>query len=67
MIASISLLGLATRTIPIGTAYAVWTGIGIVGTAVFGAIAWNESCNLMRLICIGLIIAGAIGLKLGAH
>ena len=67
MLASVSLLGLAARTIPIGTAYAVWTGIGIVGTTVFGGIAWNESFDLMRLICIGLIIAGAIGLKLGAH
>jgi quaternary ammonium compound-resistance protein SugE len=66
MAASIILLGFAVRTIPIGTAYAVWTGIGAVGTAVVGMIAMDESRSPIRLICMGLIISGSVGLKLCA-
>lgn len=62
--ASMLLLGWAAKTLPIGTAYAVWTGIGAVGAAIAGLILFGESANAMRLACIGLIIAGVAGLKL---
>ena len=58
------LLGLALRTLPLGTAYAVWTGIGSVGTAVLGIILFREPATAMRLVCIGLIVIGIVGLKL---
>ncbi|MFN3402034.1 MAG: DMT family transporter [Ferrovibrio sp.] len=61
--ASMYLLSLATRTIPIGTAYAVWVGIGAVGTAAYGILALGEDRNVLRLLCFGLIIAGIVGLK----
>ncbi|HLV34849.1 MAG TPA: quaternary ammonium compound efflux SMR transporter SugE [Spirillospora sp.] len=64
MIASFGLLSLALRTLPIGTAYAIWTGIGAVGTAVLGIVLFKESADVARLVCIGLIVAGVIGLKL---
>lgn len=64
--ASFLLLGLAMRTLPIGTAYAVWVGIGAVGTAILGILLFGESANMFRLLSIGLICAGIIGLKL-AH
>jgi len=64
MIASMWLLADATRTLPIGTAYAVWTGIGAVGAALLGIMLFQESANLMRLACIALIIIGIAGLKL---
>ena len=64
MIVSIALLGLALKTLPLGTAYAVWTGIGTVGTAVFGIMLFGESTAALRLACIALIVAGIIGLKL---
>lgn len=64
MIISMYLLAIAARTLPIGTAYAVWTGIGAVGAALLGLMLLGESANPARLICIGLIIAGVIGLKL---
>jgi quaternary ammonium compound-resistance protein SugE len=64
MIASMWLLAVAVRTLPIGTAYAVWTGIGTVGTALVGLAVLGEPATLARLACIGLIIAGIIGLKL---
>ena len=64
--ASMVLLGWAAKTLPIGTAYAVWTGIGAVGAAVAGLILFGESANAMRLACIGLIIAGVVGLKLSS-
>jgi quaternary ammonium compound-resistance protein SugE len=64
MIASLGLLGLALRTLPVGTAYAVWTGIGAVGTAILGMILFGESAAAARLGCIGLIVAGIVGLKL---
>ncbi|MES3020962.1 MAG: quaternary ammonium compound efflux SMR transporter SugE [Pseudomonadota bacterium] len=64
MAGSIALLGLALRSLPLGTAYAVWTGIGTVGTAIFGMVMLGEPAGAMRLGCIALIIAGIIGLKL---
>jgi len=62
--ASMTLLALALRTLPIGTAYAIWTGIGTLGTVTFGIILFNEPVTAMRLVCIGLILAGIVGLKL---
>jgi len=62
--ASMLLLGWAVRSLPIGTAYAVWTGIGAIGAAIAGLMLFGESANPLRLLCIGLIIAGVVGLKL---
>jgi quaternary ammonium compound-resistance protein SugE len=67
MIASMGLLGLAVRTLPIGTAYAVWTGIGTVGTVIVGIAVLGESASGPRLVCVALIIAGIVGLKLMPH
>jgi quaternary ammonium compound-resistance protein SugE len=64
MLASITLLAQALRVIPVGTGYAVWTGIGAVGTALFGMWLFGESRAALRLGCIGLIVAGIVGLKL---
>ena len=64
MAASILLLGLALKTLPIGTAYAVWTGIGAVGTAILGIALFGDPATVARLACIGLIVAGIVGLKL---
>ncbi len=64
MIASVWLLALALKGIPVGTGYAVWTGIGAVGTAILGIVLFNEAATLARLACIGLIVAGIFGLKL---
>jgi len=64
MAGSIILLGVAVKTLPIGTAYAVWTGIGAVGTAVLGIILFGDPATALRLACIGLIVAGIAGLKL---
>lgn len=61
---SMYLLSLATRSIPIGTAYAVWVGIGAVGTAVYGILALGEDKSLLCMLCFALIIAGIAGLKL---
>ena len=66
MVASIGLLGLAMRTLPVGTAYAVWTGIGAVGTVVLGIVLFGEPATMARLACAGLIVAGIVGLKLTA-
>ncbi len=66
MIASLVLLGLAVRTLPVGTAYAVWTGIGTVGTVLLGILLFGESTEPMRLLFIAMIVAGIIGLKLVA-
>jgi quaternary ammonium compound-resistance protein SugE len=66
MIVSMYLLALAARTLPIGTAYAVWTGIGAVGAALLGIMLFAESANVVRLACIALIVAGIIGLKLSS-
>ena len=64
MVASIYFLAQALKTIPVGTGYAVWTGIGAAGTAILGIVLFAESASLSRLMCIGLIVAGIIGLKL---
>ncbi|MDH2340925.1 quaternary ammonium compound efflux SMR transporter SugE [Bradyrhizobium sp. SSUT18] len=64
MAGSIVLLGLALKSLPIGTAYAVWTGIGAVGTATLGIILFGEPATAFRLASIGLIVAGIVGLKL---
>ncbi|KQY40167.1 MULTISPECIES: quaternary ammonium compound efflux SMR transporter SugE [Rhizobium/Agrobacterium group] len=66
MVASIVLLGIAVRTLPLGTAYAVWTGIGTVGTVILGIVLFAEPATAMRLGCIALIITGIAGLKLTA-
>jgi quaternary ammonium compound-resistance protein SugE len=64
MVVSLGLLGLALKTLPVGTAYAVWTGIGTVGTALLGIYLLGEPATVVRLVCIGLIVSGIIGLKL---
>ncbi|HUF20435.1 MAG TPA: quaternary ammonium compound efflux SMR transporter SugE [Burkholderiales bacterium] len=64
MVVSVVLLGLAMRTLPVGTAYAVWTGIGSVGTVILGIFLFGESAAVLRLLCIVLIVAGILGLKL---
>lgn len=61
--ASIGLLGLALRSLPVGTAYAVWTGIGTAGTTALGIYLFNEPAALLRVACIGLILLGIVGLK----
>lgn len=63
MVASVTLLSLALKTIPVGTGYAIWTGIGAAGTAILGIVLFGESAAAMRLFCLGLIVAGIIGLK----
>ena len=66
MALSLLFLGLALKTLPVGTAYAVWTGIGAVGVAILGIILFAEPATAARLGCIGLIVAGIVGLKLVA-
>jgi quaternary ammonium compound-resistance protein SugE len=66
MIASFYFLAQALKTIPVGTGYAVWTGIGAAGTAILGIILFAEPASALRLLCIALIVAGIIGLKLAA-
>lgn len=64
MAASMFLLALAARGLPIGTAYAVWTGIGAAGTALMGILLFHESASALRLLCVALIVTGVVGLKL---
>jgi len=64
MVASVVCLAFALKTIPVGTGYAVWTGIGAVGTAILGIVLFSESASPARLACIGLIVAGIVGLKI---
>ena len=64
MVVSLGLLGLALKTLPLGTAYAIWTGIGTIGTVVLGIVLFAEPAEAVRLACIGLIVAGILGLKL---
>jgi quaternary ammonium compound-resistance protein SugE len=64
MIVSIWFLAIALRTIPVGTGYAVWTGIGATGTAILGIVLFAEPATAARLACIGAIVAGIVGLKL---
>ena len=66
MIVSVYLLAVAVRTLPIGTGYAVWTGIGAAGTVILGIVLLGEPATVARLACIGLILAGIIGLKLAS-
>ena len=66
MAGSIGLLGLAVRTLPLGTAYAVWTGIGTVGTVLLGIFLFGEPISFVRALCVLLIVAGITGLKLFA-
>ena len=66
LVGSMALLGIAVRTLPLGTAYAVWTGIGTIGTAVLGIALFQEPVTAIRLVCIALIVAGIAGLKLAS-
>lgn len=66
MVISVVLLGLAMKTLPVGTAYAVWTGIGIVGTVILGVILLGEPVTAARVVCILLIVTGIIGLKISS-
>mgnify|MGYP000971779252 FL=1 len=65
MVASVVLLAWTMKTLPVGTAYAVWTGIGAVGTVILGIALFGEAATFARLACVGLIVAGVVGLKLG--
>lgn len=64
MMVSLGLLGVAMKSLPVGTAYAVWVGVGAVGTAVLGIVLLGEPANFLRLLSLGLIVAGIVGLKL---
>ena len=64
LLASMGLLAIALRTLPLGTAYAVWTGIGTIGTALLGMVLFKEPATVARLCCISLIVVGIVGLKL---
>lgn len=64
MIISLALLGIAMKSLPVGTAYAIWVGVGAVGTAILGIVLLGESANLFRLLSLGMIVAGLVGLKL---
>lgn len=66
MVISLGLLGLAMKTLPVGTAYAVWVGVGAVGTAILGIVLFAEPANAGRLVSLGLIVAGIVGLKLAS-
>jgi len=67
MAISVVLLALATRSLPIGTAYAIWTGIGAVGAVILGIVLFGDSAAPLRLLCVSLILVGIVGLKLVAH
>jgi quaternary ammonium compound-resistance protein SugE len=64
MVASVGLLGWAMKSLPVGTAYAVWVGIGAVGTVILGIVLFDEPAHTARLVSVGLIVAGIVGLKL---
>ena len=66
MAISLGLLGIAMKSLPVGTAYAVWVGVGAVGTAILGIVLFGEPANMGRIFSLGLIVAGIIGLKLAA-
>jgi len=66
MIASLGLLGLAMKSLPVGTSYAVWVGVGAVGTALLGIVLLGEPATTGRLVSLGLIVAGIVGLKLAS-
>lgn len=64
LLVSMAGLAFALRTIPVGTGYAIWVGIGAIGTVIYGIIALGEPATVARLLCVGLIVAGVVGLKL---
>ena len=64
MVGSVVLLGIAMKSLPVGTSYAVWVGVGAVGTAILGIVLFGEPANAGRLVSLGLIVAGSVGLKL---
>lgn len=64
MMLSVGLLGVAMKTLPVGTAYAVWVGVGAIGTAILGMVLFDEPANAARLLSLALILAGIVGLKL---
>ena len=64
MVASVVFLGLAVRDLPLGTAYAIWTGAGTAGVFIAGLVLFGESSDVLRILCVGLILAGVLGLKL---
>lgn len=64
LVVSMALLGVAMKSLPLGTAYAVWTGIGAVGTVILGIVLFREPATVGRLVCVGLIVSGILGLKL---
>jgi quaternary ammonium compound-resistance protein SugE len=64
MAASLGFLGLALRYMPLGTAYAIWTGIGTAGTLILGIVLFAEPATAMRIVCVSLIVIGIVGLKL---
>ena len=66
MVVSLGLLGVAMKSLPVGTAYAVWVGVGAVGTAILGIVLLGEPSNAGRMVSLGLIVAGIIGLKLAS-
>ena len=66
MVGSLAFLGLSLKTLPLGTAYAVWTGAGTVGTVLLGIVLFGEAASVSRLACIGFIVTGIMGLKLAA-
>jgi quaternary ammonium compound-resistance protein SugE len=66
MIVSLALLGIAMKSLPVGTAYAVWVGVGAVGTVILGIVLFGEPAHVARLISVALIVAGIVGLKLSA-
>lgn len=66
MAVSLALLGVAMRSLPLGTAYAIWVGIGAIGTAVLGMVLFDEPATVARLVSLGLIVAGLVGLKLAS-
>ena len=66
MVISLGLLGIAMKSLPVGTAYAIWVGVGAVGTVILGIVLFQEPMNALRMVSVGLIIAGLIGLKLAS-
>ena len=64
MVASVVLLGIAMKSLPVGTSYAIWVGVGAIGTAILGIVLFGEPANLGRLVSLALIVAGIVGLKL---
>lgn len=67
MVISLGLLGIAMKSLPVGTAYAVWVGVGTVGTAILGIVLFEEQANPARLLSLAFILAGIVGLKLATH